>query len=73
MLSKPLFPITYGDIGFTPERVESSLKEIFRLAHIWKCVLLLDEADVFIAQRKDHDLQRNALVSGKSTARETYG
>ena len=63
---KPLFPITCGDLGTTPEKVESSLKEIFRLAHRWDCVLLLDEADVFIAQREKGgaDLQRNALVSG---------
>lgn len=64
---KPLFPITCGDLGFTPEKVEQSLKEIFRLAHLWDCILLLDEADVFIAQRAKHgtDLQRNALVSGE--------
>ncbi|KAF2440889.1 P-loop containing nucleoside triphosphate hydrolase protein [Karstenula rhodostoma CBS 690.94] len=62
---RPLFPITCGDLGFTPEKVEASLKEIFRLAHRWDCVLLLDEADVFIAQREKTgaDLQRNALVS----------
>ncbi|KAL1595912.1 hypothetical protein SLS60_009602 [Paraconiothyrium brasiliense] len=62
---RPLFPITCGDLGFTPEKVEASLKEIFRLAHLWDCVLLLDEADVFIAQREKTgaDLQRNALVS----------
>jgi hypothetical protein len=65
---RPLFPITCGDLGFTPEKVEASLKEIFRLAHLWDCVLLLDEADVFIAQREKTgaDLQRNALVSGTS-------
>ncbi|KAF6806612.1 AAA family [Colletotrichum plurivorum] len=60
---KPLFPITCGDLGFTPESVESSLTEIFRLAHLWDCVLLLDEADVFITQRDRKDLERNALVS----------
>ncbi|KAL2760257.1 hypothetical protein ACRALDRAFT_1067150 [Sodiomyces alcalophilus JCM 7366] len=60
---KPLFPITCGDLGFTPQTVESSLSEIFRLAHLWDCVLLLDEADVFLSQRTKEDLQRNALVS----------
>ncbi|KAI4915266.1 hypothetical protein J4E85_010390 [Alternaria conjuncta] len=60
---KPLFPITCGDLGFTPEGVEKSLKEFFRLAHLWDCVLLLDEAEVFISQRDRNDLQRNALVS----------
>lgn len=64
---KPLFPITCGDLGLTPESVERSLSRIFRLAHLWDCVLLLDEADVFISRRTHgSDLQRNALVSGKS-------
>ncbi|KAE8321383.1 hypothetical protein BDV39DRAFT_17554 [Aspergillus sergii] len=29
----------------------------------WDCILLLDEADVFLSQRSHSDLQRNALVS----------
>jgi hypothetical protein len=61
---KPLFTITCGDLGFSPSEVESSLKEIFRLAHLWDCVLLMDEADVFLSQRSTWDLKRNALVSG---------
>ncbi|KAI0448830.1 hypothetical protein F5B21DRAFT_88493 [Xylaria acuta] len=60
---KPLFVITCGDLGFTPQGVESSLGEIFRLAHLWDCILLLDEADVFLSQRETNALQRNALVS----------
>ncbi|KAJ2991740.1 hypothetical protein NUW58_g2409 [Xylaria curta] len=60
---KPLFVITCGDLGFTPQGVESSLSEIFRLAHLWDCILLLDEADVFLSQRETNALQRNALVS----------
>ncbi|KAF4462262.1 ATPase AAA-type core [Fusarium albosuccineum] len=60
---KPLFAITCGDLGLTPKEVEESLTEIFRLAHLWQCVLLFDEADVFLAQRSRYDLTRNALVS----------
>lgn len=60
---KPLFAITCGDLGLTPKDVEESLTEIFRLAHKWNCVLLFDEADVFLAQRSRFDLKRNALVS----------
>ncbi|KAI0162322.1 hypothetical protein GGR57DRAFT_453834 [Xylariaceae sp. FL1272] len=60
---KPRFVITCGDLGFTPEKVESSLSEIFRLAHLWNCILLLDEADVFLSQREANALERNALVS----------
>jgi SpoVK/Ycf46/Vps4 family AAA+-type ATPase len=62
---KPLLAITCGDLGLEATEVEKSLKEIFRLAQLWDCVLLLDEADVFISQRQPSDLQRNFLVSGK--------
>jgi hypothetical protein len=60
---KPLFVITCGDLGLTPHAVESALKNVFRLAHLWDCVLLLDEADVFLTQRSKQDMKRNALVS----------
>lgn len=60
---KPLFVITCGDLGLTPYEVESSLSNVFRLAHLWDCVLLLDEADVFLSQRSKLDMKRNALVS----------
>ncbi|KAL4882297.1 hypothetical protein BJY04DRAFT_217615 [Aspergillus karnatakaensis] len=60
---KPLFFITCGDLGFTPREIEASLREIFRLAHLWDCVLLLDEADVFLTRRNEQDLKRNAIVS----------
>lgn len=61
--SKPLFAITCGDLGFEAGKVDASLRNIFRLAHLWDCVLLLDEADVFLSRREVYDLNRNALVS----------
>ena len=62
---RPLFPITCGDIGATAEDVEIRLNNYFDMAHKWGCVLLLDEADVFLARReKGGDLQRNGIVSG---------
>ncbi|KAI5458937.1 hypothetical protein BGZ63DRAFT_361223 [Mariannaea sp. PMI_226] len=60
---RPLFPITCGDIGETAMEVESNLHHNFRLAHKWGCVLLLDEADVFLAKRNKTDLRRNAVTS----------
>ena len=63
---KPLFAITSGDLGSTPDAVESSLIEIFHLANVWDCVLLLDEADVSLEEREKSDLKRNAVVSGRS-------
>lgn len=56
-----------GDLGLTPRDVESKLESNFRLAEAWDCVLLLDEADIFLAQRNNTDLERNALVSGMYT------
>ncbi|KAK5991556.1 hypothetical protein PT974_09840 [Cladobotryum mycophilum] len=47
---RPLLPITCGDLGLTP-------------GDAWDCVLLLDEADIFLAQRSVTDIERNALVS----------
>ncbi|KAK8080257.1 atpase aaa+ type core protein [Apiospora hydei] len=42
---------TTGDIGYEPAEVERSLEKLFTLAHHWGCVVLLDEADVFLAKR----------------------
>jgi hypothetical protein len=63
-LGKPLYPITCGDLGDTAESVENTLTRTFSKAEAWDCVLLLDEADVFLAQRTRTDLKRNAIVSG---------
>lgn len=60
---KPLLPITCGDLGLSPKEVEENLEFHFRLAQSWDCVLLLDEADVFLARRTVQDVNRNALVS----------
>lgn len=61
---RPLLPITCGDLGLDPAAVEKSLKQMFRVAQLWDCILLLDEADVFLSERVSSDLSRNALVSG---------
>ncbi|KAK3493694.1 hypothetical protein B0T13DRAFT_531007 [Neurospora crassa] len=61
--NRPLLPITCGDLGTSPREVEKKLEQAFQLAQLWNCVLLLDEADVFLAQRRAQDIDRNALVS----------
>ncbi|CAG9986756.1 unnamed protein product [Clonostachys byssicola] len=60
---KPLYAVTCGDIGTKPEQVEKYLQSVFYLGKIWNCVVLLDEAEVFLEQRSLQDLERNALVS----------
>lgn len=39
------------------------LKEVFEYAVLWKAILLLDEADIFLQERNVNDLKRNALVT----------
>ena len=46
-----------GDLGSTSTEVESKLQEAFQLAQLWECVLLLNEADIFLAQRNEDDIQ----------------
>lgn len=54
-----------GDLGTTSKEVEKALDVNFTLANRWNCILLLDEADVFLAQRNKEDFQRNGLVAGQ--------
>lgn len=61
--NRPLFQVTCGDIGEYADEVEMRLENHFQLAHKWGCVLLLDEADVFLEARSKTDLKRNAIVS----------
>ncbi|KAH3941542.1 hypothetical protein HBH98_122000 [Parastagonospora nodorum] len=63
LMGKPLYPITCGDLGSTAQEVEVNLRKHFTLASKWDCVMLLDEADVFLAQRKNENLERNSIVS----------
>ncbi|ETS02788.1 hypothetical protein M419DRAFT_77290 [Trichoderma reesei RUT C-30] len=52
-----------GDLGTTAAEVEKALEVNFALANRWDCVLLLDEADVFLAERTKEDFKRNGLVA----------
>ncbi|KAI0803778.1 hypothetical protein GGR55DRAFT_682191 [Xylaria sp. FL0064] len=63
LFNKPLFQITCGDLGTTAKEVEAALETNFSLANKWGSILLLDEADVFLARRTPHDFQRNGLVA----------
>ncbi|CAG9991342.1 unnamed protein product [Clonostachys byssicola] len=60
---RPLYRVTCGDIGTKAEDVEQYLDSVLLLGATWGCVVLLDEADVFLEQRSILNLERNALVS----------
>ena len=56
------FQISAGELGQDAKTLEEKLTTIFRLAHHWKAILLLDKADVFVQSRSFVN-QHNALVS----------
>jgi hypothetical protein len=60
---RPLYRVTCGALGTTATEVENNLESVFHLGRRWGCVVLLDEADVFLEERALSDLARNALVS----------
>lgn len=63
-LERPLLALTVSDLGTEETRIEQEIMGWLDLAEKWNAVLLVDEADVFLEQRKTRDLARNALVSG---------
>lgn len=60
---RPLYTISSGELGADPTTVHEKLKSVLELAELWDAVLLLDEADVFLAERNETDLARNAITS----------
>lgn len=60
---RPLYMISSGELGEAVEDIHDKLKTILELAELWDAVVLLDEADVFLSQRTDTDLTRNAIAS----------
>ena len=62
LLHKPLYLISVGELGTDPRQLESSLREILDVATAWDAVIGLDEADVFLEARDEHDIVRNAMV-----------
>jgi hypothetical protein len=52
-----------GDLGNDAEHLKHRLSEITSLAHKWKAVILLDEADMYLEQRSFQNIRRNGLVS----------
>lgn len=55
--------VSVGELGTKIDHLEKNLSQILDIAHTWRAVLLIDEADVFLEQREVRDVGRNALVS----------
>ncbi|KAI0547031.1 hypothetical protein F4679DRAFT_378080 [Xylaria curta] len=59
----PLYTLSAGDLGTNAKSVEKSLKKALEICGLWKAVMLIDEADVFLEARKTDNLERNEIVS----------
>jgi hypothetical protein len=61
VMSKPLYSVQASQLGTSPDELENELLKVFARAARWGAILLLDEADVYVAKRGS-DLTQNAIV-----------
>lgn len=62
VLHRPLYYVTMGELGVTPDDLEKRLTDVLDLCAEWNALAVLDEADVFLETRSSSDLVRNAMV-----------
>lgn len=58
----PIYAVHSGTLGTDPASVQNALKKILQRQDRWGCIVLLDEADVFISQRGEN-LVKNSIVA----------
>lgn len=61
VMARPLYSVQASQLGLTSEVLEQSLLKVFARAQRWNAILLLDEADVYVAARGS-DLVQNSIV-----------
>lgn len=62
---RPLLSLTITDLGSQEDRIEAELTRWFSIAHRWRAILLIDEADIFLERHHHTDISRNGIVSGQ--------
>lgn len=60
---RPLYAVSAGELGSDISDVERRLGKVFAVASSWKCVLLIEDCDVFLRRRDHVNLINSALVS----------
>ncbi|KAG9073896.1 hypothetical protein FS749_014588 [Ceratobasidium sp. UAMH 11750] len=61
-LRRPLYSISSGELSLDASNLEDQLERTLKRAAGWDCVVLIDEADIFL-QARNNDIQRSSLVS----------
>ena len=62
LLHQPLYVVSMGELGTTPETLEERLLDILDLAVPWNALVLIDEAEMLLEKRSKNDIVRNAMV-----------
>lgn len=62
LIHRPLYMIHSGNLGTKADEIDKNLRMVFQRAKRWGCVLLLDEADVFVMTR-GASIEQNAIVA----------
>ncbi|QRV78168.1 AAA family ATPase [Ceratobasidium sp. AG-Ba] len=60
-LKLPLYVVSCCEFGTETRQVERTLRSMLDLTSLWKAVVLIDEADIFLEARSS-DIGRNAIV-----------
>jgi hypothetical protein len=58
---RPLYSVQASQLGIDPTALEAALLRTFARAFRWNAILLIDEADVYVAKR-GNDLVQNSIV-----------
>jgi hypothetical protein len=72
VMERPLYSVQCSQLGVDPTELEDELLKTFARARRWNAILLLDEADVYVAARGSN-LEQNAIVGVFLRVLEYYG
>jgi hypothetical protein len=62
LLHRPLYVISMGELGTSPESLEERLLDVLDLCVPWSALVLIDEAEMLLERRSKNDIVRNAMV-----------
>lgn len=71
VVGKPLYAVHAGILGTTAAEIAKKLREVLDRAQRWQCILLIDEADVYVTERGTQ-IELNAIVAEFLMVLETY-
>lgn len=63
LVEAPLYSVSSGDLGTDAAMIDRKLQDIFNMVEKWNGIVLVDEADVFMERRQDHNLEQTACVA----------